>query len=263
MEEKKKIAKISSIEDIRKIMQDEQVIDVNILSIDEDFSLHCSFTDDIQGIIPREEVSCTLDEETGEVKEKECTNKVGKRVQVQVKDIIEKGENKYKVILSKRAVEHKVRKWMYMHLKPGMKLKGFVRNITQFGVFIDVGAGVTGLLKIEDISVVRIMHPNERFKLGQRVEVLVKRFDRDTGKIEFTYKELLGTFEENIKGIREGEVVEGIVRAREKNGIFIELKPNLVGLAEHRSGVEYGQKVLVHVKRIIKEKKKIKLIIVG
>lgn len=255
--------KINSIEDLKKIKEAEQVIEVTIANIDENLALHCNFTDKITGIIPRNEVSSIVDEETGEVPEKECTNKEGKRVQVEIKDINEKDDGNIEVILSKKAVEHKVRKWMYMHLKPGMKLKGFVRNITQYGVFIDVGAGVTGLLKIEDISVVRIMHPNERFNLGQRVEVLVKKFDRDTGRIEFTYKELLGTFEDNVKDLKEGDIIEGFVRAREKNGIFVELKPNLVGLAEHRSGVEYGQKVLVHIKKIVPDKKKIKLIIVG
>ena len=57
--------------------------------------------------------------------------------------------------------------------------------------------------------------------------------------------------------------VPGIARDREKNGIFVELKPNLVGLAEHKSGIEYGQKVTVYIKKIVLEKKRIKLVIVG
>ena len=91
----------------------------------------------------------------------------------------------------------------------------------------------------------------------------VKKFDRDTGKIDLSYKESLGTFEQNVKNLKEGDIVEGIIRNRMKTGIFVELKPNLVGIAEHINGLEYGQKVVVSIKRINKEKKKIKLIIIG
>ncbi len=67
----------------------------------------------------------------------------------------------------------------------------------------------------------------------------------------------------NVKKFKEGDIVEGIIRNRIKSGVFVELKPNLVGLAEHVNGIEYGQKVLVSIKRINVEKKKIKLIIIG
>ena len=62
---------------------------------------------------------------------------------------------------------------------------------------------------------------------------------------------------------KEGDIVDGIVRNRIKSGIFVEVAPNVVGLAEHVNGLEYGQKVLVSIKRIIPEKKKLKLIIIG
>ena len=103
----------------------------------------------------------------------------------------------------------------------------------------------------------------ERFKIGDKIKVMVKSFDKSTGKIVLTHKELLGTWEDNIKDFQEGTTVIGIARAREKNGIFVELRPNLVGLADHRPGVEYGQRVSVFIKKIIPEKKKIKLVIVG
>ena len=68
-----------------------------------------------------------------------------------------------------------------------------------------------------------------------------------------------------MQSYQEGERVQGIVKETEKqkNGIFIELKPNLVGLAEYKDGYEYGQKVDVYIKRIVKDKKKIKLLIVS
>ena len=93
---------------------------------------------------------------------------------------------------------------------------------------------------------------------------MVKSIDKEHGKIILTYKELLGTWEENIQDIKVGTTIVGKAREVEKskNGIFIELKPNLVGLAEYKDGIEYGQNVNVYVKKIIPEKKKIKLIIV-
>ena len=123
--------------------------------------------------------------------------------------------------------------------------------------------GISGLLYIEDISVSRIKTPYERFSLGQEVQVMVKDIDKEQNRVSFTYKELLGTWEDNIKDFKQGTVVQGIVRETEKlkNGIFIELKPNLVGLAEYKDNIEYGQNVDVFIKKIIPEKKKVKLLI--
>ncbi len=146
-------------------------------------------------------------------------------------------------------------------LEEGMIVRGFVKNIKPYGAFIKLTNGETGLLHIEDISVARIKTPYERFKIGQNINIMVKSIDSKTNRITLTYKELLGTWEENIKTINEGEVVQGIARETEKakNGIFIELKPNLVGLAEYKENIDFGMPVSVYVKRIIPEKKKIKL----
>ena len=123
--------------------------------------------------------------------------------------------------------------------------------------------GVSGLLYIEDISVSRIKSPFERFEMGQEIKVIVKDIDKENNRVSFTYKELLGTWEDNIKEFKQGTVVKGIAREteKEKNGIFIELKPNLVGLAEYKDNIEYGQHVNVYIKKIIPEKKKVKLLI--
>ncbi|MCI8393126.1 MAG: S1 RNA-binding domain-containing protein [Clostridia bacterium] len=122
---------------------------------------------------------------------------------------------------------------------------------------------MSGLLYIEDICISRIKSPGERFEIGQNVQVMVKDIDKEQNRVSFTYKELLGTWEDNIKEFKQGTVVQGIVRdtEKEKNGIFIELTPNLVGLAEYKDNIEYGQNVNVFIKKIIPEKKKVKLLI--
>ena len=67
--------------------------------------------------------------------------------------------------------------------------------------------GVSGLLYIEDICVSRIKSPYERFELGQELQVKVKEINKEENKISFTYKELLGTWEDNIKDFQQGTVV--------------------------------------------------------
>lgn len=147
------------------------------------------------------------------------------------------------------------------NLKQGEIVNGIVTNIKPYGVFIEIEGGITGLLHIEDISVARIKSPEERLKIGQNIKIMIKSIDNENKRIFFTYKELLGSWEENAKELKAGTIIKGIAREIEKynNGIFIELKPNLVGLADYKENIKYGQNVDVYVKKIIPEKKKIKL----
>lgn len=144
----------------------------------------------------------------------------------------------------------------------GTIVKGTVKNIQPYGAFIRTDDGVDGLLYIEDISVARIKTPAERLSIGQKIDVVVKDID-EKNRVYFSYKEHFGTWEENVQTICEKTTLQGIVRETEKDkkGIFIEIKPNLVGMAEYKEGLEYGQKVDVYIKKIVRDKKKIKLII--
>jgi small subunit ribosomal protein S1 len=87
--------------------------------------------------------------------------------------------------------------------------------------------------------------------------------DRESGKILLTHRELLGTWEENAVKFQPGQTAYGIVRSVEQYGIFVELAPNLAGLAEYKDGVHEGQQAEVYIKTIIPERMKIKLIIVN
>lgn len=145
----------------------------------------------------------------------------------------------------------------------GQILNGTVKNIKPYGAFIKLENGITGLAYIEDLSVARIKSPEERVKIGQNLQIMVKSIDREQNRVMLTYKELLGTWEENVENFKEGMSAKGIVRETEKNknGIFIELTPNLVGMAEYTEDLEYGQEVDVYIKKIVPERKKIKLLI--
>ena len=145
----------------------------------------------------------------------------------------------------------------------GQIINGTVKNIKPYGAFIELENGITGLAYIEDLSVARIKSPEERLKVGQNLDIMIKSIDREKNRVMLTYKELLGTWEENAEKFQEGTFAKGIVRETEKNknGIFIELTPNLVGMAEYTEDLEYGQEVNVYIKRIVPERRKIKLLI--
>ena len=226
---------------------------------DSNYNLHLNLGNGIKGIIPRNELESINVDDFGFCSPNICRNKVNHFVQFKVKEIYDDKQ----ILLSRKNVQEEALVWANS-LEPGMVVKGIVKNMRKFGAFVEIGGGVVGLLHIEDISISRIKSPEERFFNGQKINVMIKSIDKDNNKIVLSYKELLGDWDENIKEYSEKTVVEGIVKETDKfkNGIFIELKPNLVGLAEYKEGVEYGQKVNVYIKKIIKERKKIKLLIV-
>lgn len=150
-----------------------------------------------------------------------------------------------------------------MEIKKGQIVNGTVTGIKPYGAFIQMDNGNVGLAYIEDLSVVRIKSPEERLQIGQKIKCMIKSINENNGKINLSYKDCLGTWDENIQKFKEGMTVKGIVRDTEKNknGIFIELTPNLVGMAEYTEKLEYGQTVDVCIKKIVPEKKKVKLTI--
>ena len=129
------------------------------------------------------------------------------------------------------------------------------------GAFCDIGCGNIALLPIDAISVSRISHPKDRFFVGDKIKAIIKSIDSDN-KITLSHKELLGSWKQNADIFSQGQTVSGVVRSVEEYGIFVELAPNLAGLAEPHEGVSVGQTASVYIKSIIPEKMKIKLIII-
>lgn len=245
---------------IYNVIENQEILQAKVESCDENYNLHINLGNGINGIMPREEIEAINATENGYPRESLCTGKVNKFVQFKVKKVQDDGN----VILSRKEVQQDALNWIKSDLQVGQKISGIVKNIKPYGVFIEIGGGVVGLAHIEDLSVARIKTPAERVKIGQKLDIVVKSIDRDEGKVILSYKELLGTWEDNVQNFKEKTQVKGIVRETEKNknGIFIELTPNLVGMAEYVDGLEYGQTVDVFIKKIIPEKKKIKLVVV-
>ncbi len=245
---------------VQKAFSEGTILQGYVNNCDSNYNLHVKLGNNLEGIIPRNELEALNVDEFGFCNPNICKNKVNNFVQFKVKEIY----NENNIILSRKKVQEEALQWIKTELKPGMVVNGIVKNIRKFGAFVEIGGGIVGLLHIEDISVSRIKSPEERFSIGQKIDVMIKSIDRENGKLVLSYKELLGDWEENVKDFNEKTIVEGTVKEADKfkNGIFIELKPNLVGMAEYKEGFKYGQRVHVYIKKIIKERKKIKLLIV-
>lgn len=241
---------------IYKYQTENKTLQGIVQSCDEQYNLHIILGDGLEGIIPREELELL---NQGIPNEKICVSKVHKYIQFKIKDV----ENNKKIILSRKSVQEETLDYIKNELKIGQTITGIVKNIKPYGAFIEIGGGIVGLAHIEDLSVARIKTPYERLKIGQKINIVVKSINREDGKIDLSYKESLGSWEENAKKFNVGMNVKGIIRETEKNknGIFIELTPNLVGMAEYSEGYEYGQNVNVYIKKIDMQKKKIKLMI--
>ena len=246
-------------ENINKFLDNQEILQGLVKECDENYNLHVNFENGLSGIIPWKEVEGINIGEDGLPKTNLCTGKVHKFVQFKIKEI-----NNDKIILSRKQVQNEALNWATNQLQVGDEVSGIVKSIKPYGAFVEIGGGVVGLVHIEDLSVARIKTPYERLNIGQKVNIVVKSIDKQNNKIILSYKELLGTWDENAEKFEERTTVKGKVRETEKNknGIFIELTPNLVGMAEYKEGYEYGQDVDVYIKKIDKEKKKIKLLIV-
>lgn len=212
---------------------------------------------EISGIIPRSEACYSPG---GEVKDIAIITRVGRPVCFKVMSV-DYSEKKPRAILSRRAAQEECEREYLADLIPGDIIPARVTHLENFGAFVDIGCGIVSLLSIDCISVSRISHPKERFSVGQDIYTVI-RSTEDNGRIYVTHKELLGSWEENTARFEVGQTVAGIVRSVEEYGIFIELAPNLAGLAEVCGGVCVGQCAAVYIKNMIPEKMKVKLVIV-
>jgi small subunit ribosomal protein S1 len=115
-------------------------------------------------------------------------------------------------------------------LEKGQVLEGTIKNITDFGAFMDLG-GLDGLLYITDISWGRISHPSEVLKLDQKLQVVVLDFDDGKKRISLGLKQLTPhPWDVLPEGVKEGEIVKGKVVNIEDYGAFLEIMPGVEGL---------------------------------
>ena len=156
-------------------------------------------------------------------------------------------------------------------LEKGQVLEGTVKNITSYGVFIDLG-GVDGLVHITDLSWNRINHPNEILELDQKLNVVILDFDDDKSRIQLGVKQLSQhPWEALSEDLKEGDVVDGKVAVIADYGAFVEVAPGVEGLVHvsemswsthMRSAqdfVKVGDEVKVSILSLDREERKMSL----
>ena len=208
-----------------------------------------------RAIIPR--VECARGIAEGTTRDIAILSRVGRPVAFKVTDA-----QANPIRLSRRAAQEEALSWMLHTVFPGDILSARVTHLEPFGVFVDIGCGVPSFIGIEHLSVSRIFHPSERFSVGQSIYAAVLCIDQARERISLTHRELLGTWEQNAAQFQPCETVPGIVRSIEDYGIFVELTPNLSGLAEKKIGIQNGDRVSVYIKSILPARMKIKLNII-
>lgn len=250
---------ISSREGLEAALEKQVILEAPAVLCDHNFNLHVRLSPNIRGIIPRSEVQATRIGEA--IKDIAILTRVNKAVCFKVVGFELTAGAETVAILSRRAAQEECYLNYVCSLAPGDILPSKVTHIESFGAFVDIGCGIISLLSIDSMSVSRISSPHDRVKVGELIHTVVKGRDSHD-RIYVSMRELLGTWLENASLFKEGETVRGIVRSVENYGIFVELAPNLAGLAEYKENVFAGQSAAVYIKSIIPEKMKIKLIII-
>ncbi|MBE6805873.1 MAG: S1 RNA-binding domain-containing protein [Ruminococcaceae bacterium] len=243
---------------ITQAMQSGDILEAAVLMCDADHNLIVNLGC-MNGIIPRVDGAVGIKE--GTVRDIALISRVGKSVCFTVKCVETDSGGKMYAILSRREAQIQCSDNYISKLTPGDVIDARVTHLETFGAFCDIGCGIIAMLPIDSISVSRIAHPRDRFRIGDDIKVVVKQIMPD-GRVMLSHKELLGTWEENADLIKAGQTVTGIIRSVESYGVFVEITPNLAGLAEPKADVSVGQQASVFIKSIIREKMKVKLIII-
>ncbi|MBE6602470.1 MAG: 30S ribosomal protein S1 [Ruminococcaceae bacterium] len=194
-------------------------------------------------------------------------SRVGKPVAVKIM-ALEASGGKLTAILSRRLAQKEYLSYLFSKMQLGDLLSARVTHLEPFGAFLDIGCGVASLLSVDCISVSRISHPRDRLRVGMELPVAIKALDRDGERIYVTLRELLGTWEQNAAQFEAGQTVTGVIRSVESYGVFVELAPNLSGLAELKPDsaeelrAKVGHVAAVYIKSIVPERMKIKLVLI-
>ena len=167
--------------------------------------------------------------------------------------IIKINHRRGNVVVSRRVLLEETRdskrKTTLANLKEGQLIQGMVKNITDYGAFIDLG-GIDGLLHITDMSWGRVGHPSEMFNVGDKVEVSVLKYDRETGRISLGLKQKSADPWTNVAGkYPTGTRVRGRVVSLTDYGAFVELEPGVEGLV-HVSEMSWTHEVR-HPSRVV------------
>jgi small subunit ribosomal protein S1 len=160
--------------------------------------------------------------------------------------IIKMNQKRGNIVVSRRVLleetRDKKRQSTLSNLTEGMVVPGIVKNITEYGAFIDLG-GIDGLLHITDMSWGRVNHPSELFMVGDKIEVMILKYDKETGRVSLGYKQKSPdpwTEVENKYAV--GTRIKGRVASLTDYGAFVELEAGIEGLV-HISEMTWSHEI--------------------
>ena len=250
---------LSTPERIERAIVSGEIFESRCILCDGEHNLHIDLGK-YTGIIPREE--CVYSLRNAPVKDIAVISRVGKSVCFKIKDLRTDEYGRSRIILSRRDAQRECMENYIRALTSGDVIDARVTHLEPFGAFVDAGCGVPSLIGIENLSVSRICHPGDRLTVGQSILAAVRTVEPENRRISLTHRELLGTWAQNAALFSVGETVRGVVRSIEPYGVFIELTPNLSGLAEPRADLRPGMAVSVYIKSILPQRMKVKLTVI-
>jgi small subunit ribosomal protein S1 len=208
-----------------------QIIEVNITGANKG-GLECQIAG-IRGFIPMGQVSIYRVEHPEEL--------VGQRMACVV---TEANRDRRNLVLSHRAVmereRNELRDKLMAEIAPGQLREGVVRSLKDFGAFVDLG-GLDGLIHVSQLSWDRVNHPSEVLEVGQKVKVRIEKFDKETGKVGLSYREVGANPWQNAESkYVVGARAKGVVSRLMDFGAFVKLEPGVEGLI-HISELGHGR----------------------
>ena len=233
--------------------------------------------DELQGFVPIShlvDIDCDSAEQTEEEREHVLSAYLSSLLKLKV---IECDPARGRVVLSERAAlfEPGRRMQLLENLQPGEKISGTVTNVTDFGVFVDLG-GLEGLIHVSELSWGRVRHPAEVLNVGDNVLVHVISIDQDRQRVALSLKRLCpNPWETAERRYHSGQEVEAVITSVMPFGAFARLEEGLDGLihvsemnfgdelVKPREVVEEGQRVLVRVLHVDSEQQRLGLSLIA
>ncbi|MEA3408364.1 MAG: S1 RNA-binding domain-containing protein [Chloroflexota bacterium] len=191
----------------------------------------------LRGFVPNSHLTSIPTGLRGEELRERKADLVGTKMRLAV---IEVNQRRRRLVLSRRAAQRRQRQELLEQLEEGQVRTGVVRNLVDFGAFVDLG-GVDGLVHISELAHRHVTDPAEELSLGEEVEVYVLSVDRERERIALSRKKLLpDPWDSVVEEIEEGDVIQGTVTSIVGFGAFVRIHEGFEGLV-HVSEMPYGE----------------------
>lgn len=221
----------------QQLLEDEEIVEAEVVDVNRGGVL-VQFGR-LQGFVPNSHLSSIPRGLSREQLREAKDELVGQRLTLRV---LEVNQRRRRLVLSERQAQRQRREQLLETLTEGDVLTGVVRNLVDFGAFVDLG-GIDGLIHISELDWGHVEHPGDVLSVGDEVEVYVLDVDREEERIGLSRKRLLPNPWDQVTGnLHEGDIVEGTVTSRASFGVFVDVGQGVEGLV-HNSEIPGGDAV--------------------